>query len=208
MEALDRFDVAIRMVERYEEYLYHRAMGLALIVNGIVGPSVFFLLMKAEKFSVILNLSSTTFSLVSVTLLCGIGVLLNIYLFASARILSSKVEKKEGGHDLPLMFLMFTIWFVSFFLVGYIPEPFSGVGWSLAGGVASLISYAVLAISGHAKRPELLIIGIVNILAILPVWIYGSILEVEILVLAVYALSFVIGGSYSTMMAGRFLEAE
>ena len=164
MENLDKFSKAITIVERYEQYLYQRAMGLAFIVNGLVGPAVFFLILKADAFSVYLGMTRGIFSVVSTTLFAGIGVLINIYLFASARILSSKISERKDNRDLPFMFLMFSIWFVAFFLAGYIPDPYSRVGWSLAGGAASLISYFVLSYSGHQKRPELIIIGIVNIL--------------------------------------------
>ena len=105
------------------------------------------------------------------------------------------------------MFLMFCIWFVAFYLVGYIPDPYSRVGWALAGGTASLISYIVLSYSGHQKRPELLIIGVINILAILPIYLFGDLLELEILVLSIYAISFVAGGAYSTIKANQYLEA-
>lgn len=207
MEDLERFSEAIKMVERYEQYLYQRAMGLALIVNGLVGPSVFFLMLKADSFSALIGMTPTMFSVASTTLLVGIGIIVNIYLFASARVLSSKVSKREDGRDLHFMVLMFCIWFVAFFLVGYIPEPFSGIGWSLAGGAASLVSYVAISIAGHHKRPELLIIGLINILASLPVFLYGDLLEVEVAVLTVYAVSFVCGGAYSTMNANRYLEA-
>ena len=207
MEDLERFSEAIKTVERYEQYLYQRAMGLALIVNGLVGPSVFFLVLKADSFSVLLGMTPTMFSVASTTLLAGIGVFVNIYLFASARVLSSRVSKRGDGRDLHFMVLMFCIWFVAFFLVGYIPEPYGGIGWSLAGGAASLVSYLAMSAAGHQKRPELLIIGLINILASLPVFLYGDVLEVEVAVLTVYAVSFVCGGAYSTMNANRYLEA-
>jgi hypothetical protein len=208
MENLDRFSKAITIVERYEQYLYQRAMGLAFIVNGLVGPAVFFLILKAEVFSIYLGMTRTMFSVISTTLLAGIGVLLNIFLFASARVLSSRISERKDYRDLPFMFLMFSIWFVAFFLVGYIPDPYSRVGWSLAGGAASLISYLVLSYSGHQKRPELIIIGVINILAILPIYLYGDRLELEILVLTIYAISFVLGGAYSTIKANQYLEAS
>jgi hypothetical protein len=207
MEDLERFSEAIKMVERYEQYLYQRAMGLALIVNGLVGPSVFFLMLKADRFSALIGMTPTMFSVASTTLLVGIGIFVNIYLFASARVLSSKVNKREDKRELPFMVLMFCIWFVAFFLVGYIPEPFNGIGWSLAGGAASLVSYVAISVAGHHKRPELLIIGLINILASLPVFLYGDLLEMEVAVLTVYAVSFVCGGAYSTMNANRYLEA-
>lgn len=206
MENIDRFSKAITVVERYEQYLYQRAMGLAFIVNGLVGPAVFFLIMKADVFSVYLGITRSMFSVISTTLLAGIGVLINIYLFASARVLSSRISERKDTRDLPFMFLMFCIWFVAFFLVGYIPDPYSRVGWSLAGGAASLISYTVLSYSGHQKRPELVIIGVINILAILPIYLYGDLLELEILVLTIYAISFVAGGAYSTIKANQYLE--
>jgi len=207
MEDLERFSEAIKMVERYEQYLYQRAMGLALIVNGLVGPSVFFLMLKADRFSALIGMTPTMFSVASTTLLVGIGIFVNIYLFASARVLSSKVTEREDRRDLHFMVLMFCIWFVAFFLVGYIPEPFSGIGWSLAGGAASLVSYVAISAAGHHKRPELLIIGLINVLASLPVFLYGDLLEMEVAVLTVYAVSFVCGGAYSTMNANRYLEA-
>ena len=54
----------------------------------------------------------------------------------------------------------------------------------------------------------LLIIGIINLLASLPVLLYGDLLEVEVAVLVIYALSFICGGAYSTLEAGRCLEAD
>ena len=93
MEDLERFSEAIKMVERYERFLYQRAMGLALIVNGLVGPSVFFLVLKADSFSVLLGMTPTMFSVASTTLLVGVGVFVNIYLFASARVLSSRTRQ-------------------------------------------------------------------------------------------------------------------
>ena len=152
-------------------------------------------------------MSSTMFSVLSTTLLAGVGILAIIYLFASARILFSRVSKEENRRDLPFMFLIFSIWVVAFFLVGYIPDPFSGVGWSLAGGAASIVTYAVMSVSGHKKRVELLLIGFINILATLPVLLYGSLYEVEITVLVIYIVSFIFGGAYSTIKARRYLEA-
>jgi hypothetical protein len=207
MEDLKRFSAAIETVERYEQYLYQRAMGLALIVNGLVGPSVFFMVLKADSFSTLLDMTPTMFRIVSTTLLTGVGVFATIYLFASARVLFSKVSETENKHSLPFMLLIFCVWFFAFLLVRYVPEPFTGVGWSLAGGLASLVTYLIMSVSGHMKRPELLIIGFINVVACLPVFLYGDILEVEVAVLAVYAVSFVCGGAYSTANAGRLLEA-
>lgn len=207
MEDLERFSAAIETVERYEEYLYQRALGLALIVNGLVGPAVFFLVLKADSLSALLGMTPTMFRVASTTLLAGIGIIINIYLFASARVLSSKISKRGDGRDIPFMILMFCIWFAAFFLAGYIPEPYSGVGWSLAGGAASLVSYLAISVAGHHKRPELLVIGLINILASLPVFLYGDLVEVEVAVLTVYAVSFVCGGAYSTFNANKYLEA-
>jgi len=207
MEDLERFSAAIETVERYEQYLYQRALGLALIVNGLVGPAVFLLVLKADSLSAFTGMTPTAFRVASTTMLAGIGILINILLFASARVLSSKVSRREDGRDIPFMILMFCIWFTAFFLAGYIPEPYSGVGWSLAGGAASLVSYIAISVAGHHKRPELLIIGLINVLASLPVFLYGDLIEVEVAVLTVYALSFVCGGAYSTMNANKYLEA-
>ena len=207
MEDLERLGEAIKTVERYEQYLYQRAMGLALIVNGLVGPSVFFMVLKADSFSALLDMTPTMFSIVSTTLLTGVGIFATIYLFASARGLFSKVSESENKHSLPFMLLIFCVWFFAFFLARYVPEPFAGVGWSLAGGLASLVTYLIMSVSDHNKRPELLIIGLINILASLPVFLYGDLLEVEVAVLTVYAVSFVCGGAYSTMNANRYLEA-
>jgi hypothetical protein len=106
------------------------------------------------------------------------------------------------------MFLIFSVWFVAFFLAGYIPEPLGGVGLSLAGGAASLVTYVIMSLSGHTRRPELLIIGLINTLASLPVLLFGDLLEVEVAVLVIYALSFICGGAYSTLEAGRCLESD
>ena len=207
MEDLERFSAAIETVERYEEYLYQRALGLALIVNGLFGPTVFLLVLKADTLSALIGVTPAAFRVASTTLLAGVGILVNITLFASARVLSTRVSKKEDRRDVPFMMLMFSIWFTAFFLAGYIPEPYSGAGWSLAGGAASLVSYLTISVAGHHRRHELLVIGLINVLASLPVLLYGDIVEVEVAVLTIYAVSFMCGGAYSTINANRYLEA-
>ena len=94
MEDLERFSAAIETVERYEQYLYQRALGLSLIVNGLIGPAVFFLVLKADALSALTGMAPNAFRVASTTLLAGIGILINITLFASARVLSTRVSKR------------------------------------------------------------------------------------------------------------------
>ena len=100
-----------------------------------------------------------------------------------------------------------TIWFISFYLTSYVPKPFTITSWLWAGGGASILSFLLMRGDSHdVKFKELLIIGSICIFSSLPLlfirdeqyMLYGTFL--------VFSLSFIIGGSYSTINASKLLS--
>jgi len=207
LEEIERFDKALRLVERYEGYLFRRAMGIALIICGIVFPLTAFMVLKAETISNLLNMSSQAFLTYIPSFLLLIGMAMIIYNFTSAHVVTSRMRKESMWKNAPHMVLMFLIWFISFYLTNYIPEPFTIISWLWAGGFASLLSYMLMRREPNEVRfTELLIIGLICIVSSFPLLL----IQDEQLVLAgtflIFSVSFIAGGLYSTINALKMLS--
>lgn len=207
MEEFEKINRALRLVERYEQYLFRRACGVALIICGAVFPSTALLGLKAQAMAELLNMSPEAFVafVPGMILLIGVGTI--IYIFTSAHVATSRMRKSPVWKDAPHMILMFMIWFTSFFLTNYVPEPFTVVSWLWAGGLASLLSYFVLKREpAHENYPQFLIIGIICLAASLPILILRNRPLVETITFLVFGVSFVSGGLYSIANASKVLS--
>ena len=203
----ERFDRALRLVERYEEYLFRRALGVAFIVNGIVFPSIAFLALNAESLSALFNMGAEVFLTLASTIIVIIGIAVIIYCFTSAQIVTSKMRKSSFWKDAPHMIAGFSIWFISFYLTNYAPEPYTVVSWLWAGGFASLVSYLFMRMMPeHRGFPELLIVGVILLVTSIPILVLGSMLFVETAAILIFVVSFFAGGLYSITTASKVLS--
>ena len=207
MEEIERFDKALRLVERYEGYLFRRAMGIALIICGLIFPLTAFMVLKAQTIANLLNMSSQAFLTFIPTSILLIGMATIIYNFTSAHVVTSKMRKESIWKDTPHMIIMFLVWFISFYLANYVPEPFTTVSWLWAGGGASLLSYMFMRRDPNGvKFTELLIIGLICIVSSFPILFIQDEQLVLTATFLIFSMSFIAGGLYSTVNASKLLS--
>ncbi len=212
MEEFERFERALRLVERYETYLFKRAMGVALIICGIVFPLTAFIVLKAKTISALLSMSSEAFLAFVPSAILLIGIVTIVYSITSAHVVTSRMRRDSFWKDFPHIVVMFMVWFFSFFLTSFVPEPLEAVSSLWAGGFASLVSYTALKYilikrdTSHGNFPELLVIGIICIISSLPLLLLGDAQLVLTITLLVFNVSFVAGGIYSLISASKFLN--
>ena len=207
MEEIERFEKALRVVERYEGYLFRRAMGMALVICGVVFPLTAFLVLKGRIIAGLLNMSTEAFIAFVPTIVLLIGTSMIVYKFTSAHVVTSKMRKESVWKDFPHMVVMFMVWFIAFFLTNYAPEPFATVSWLWAGGGASLTSYLVLKRDpAHMTYPELLIIGLICSTSSLPLLLIQDAQLVLNATFLVFSASFITGGIYSLVNASKLLS--
>lgn len=212
MEEFERFKRALSLVERYETYLFRRAMGVALIICGIVFPLTAFLVIKAKTISALLNMSSDAFLAFVPSAILLIGIVTIVYAITSAHLVTSRMRRDSFWKDFPHMAVMFMVWFLSFFLTSFVPESLEAVSSLWAGGFASLVSHLALKYviqkrdPSHWDYPEFLVIGVICIISSLPLLLLGDSQLVLTTTLLVFNVSFVAGGIYSLIGASKFLN--
>ena len=207
LEEIERFETALRIIERYEGYLFRRAMGIALIICGIVFPLTAFMVLKAKTMASLLNMSTQAFLTFIPTVILLIGMAAIVFKFTSAHVVTSRMRKESVWKDAPHMVLMFLVWFISFYLTNYVPEPFTVISWLWAGGGASLLSYLLMrGDTIDVKFTELVIIGIICTVSSLPLLFIQDEQLVLTATFIVFSLSFIIGGIYSTINASKLLS--
>ena len=141
------------------------------------------------------------------TLVLVTGIVVIIYSFTSAHVVTSRMRKAPVWKDVPHMILMSLMWFVSFFLTNYVPEPFTVISWLWAGGFASLLSYLVLRReSDNGNYPEILVVSIICLVTSLPLLIIRDTQLVEAVTFLIFGISFIAGGIYSIINALKVLS--
>ena len=207
MEDLERFGEALRLVERYEAYLFRRALGIALIVCGVIFPLSAFIVLKAQALAGLLNMSAEALVAFAPTTILLVGMAIIIYSFTSAHVVTSRMRKTPIGENLPHMVILFLVWFFSFYLTNYAPEAYTAISWLWAGGVASLISHSILKREDPSwKYPELLIVGAICLAASIPLLLIRGSQVVEAMTFLTFSLSFVAAGVHSFIKASKELS--
>lgn len=209
MEEVEKVSEALRLVEKYESYLFRKAWGTNLIVWGILVPLNALLILKAKPIADILSMSAEVFmSLASaMTLIAGVATV--IYTLTSATIATSRRRKFSFRRDMPHAVAIFLIWFISFNLTTFVPERFGVVSLLWAAGSASLLSYLVLRkVPVHGSYPELLLVGLILLIASLPIAGVTDAALAQTATLVIFAVSFVAGGLYSIITASKALNGS
>jgi hypothetical protein len=209
VEEVEKVSEALRLVEKYESYLFRKAWGTNLIVWGILVPLNALLILKAKPIADILSMSAEAFmSLASaMTLIAGVATV--IYTLTSATIATSRRRKFSFRRDMPHAVAIFLIWFISFNLTTFVPERFGVVSLLWAAGSASLLSYLVLRkVPVHGSYPELLLVGLILLIASLPVAGVTDAALAQTATLVIFAVSFVAGGLYSIITASKALSGS
>jgi hypothetical protein len=207
MEDLEKIGEALRLVERYEAYLFRRALGIAFIVCGVVFPLSAFMVLKAQSLADLFNLGAEAFVAFAPTILLLVGMAIIVYSFTSAHVVTARMRKTPVKKDLPHMVVLFLVWFFSFYLTNYAPEPYMAISWLWAGGIASLISYSILKREdSNWYYPELLIVGVICLVVSIPLLMIGDSQLIEVLAFLTFSVSFIAGGFHSIINASKELS--
>lgn len=207
MEEVEKVSEALRLVEKYESYLFRKAWGTNLIVWGILVPLNVLLILKAQPIADILGMSAEAFMSLASAMTLIVGAAIVIYTLTSATIVASRRRKFSFRRDMPHAVVISLIWFISFNLTAFVPERFGAVSLLWAAGGASLLSYLVLRkVSAHGSYPELLLVGLILLIASLPIAGVSDAALAWTATLVVFAVSFVAGGLYSIITASKALS--
>ena len=207
MEEIKKIEEALLIVERYEAYLFKRALGIAFIVCAIVFPLTAFMVLKAQQLAELLNMSTGAFMTLVPTLTLLIGMAVIVYSFTSAHVVTSRMRKTPLNKDITHMIVIFLVWFFAFYLTNYVPEPYTVISWLWAGGLASLTSYWVLKRENPSwAYPELLTVGVICLIFSVPLFLMRGSQLVEALAFLTFSVSFLAGGLHSLINASKELS--
>ncbi|MGY5861510.1 MAG: hypothetical protein RTU09_03985 [Candidatus Thorarchaeota archaeon] len=207
MEELDKVVEALEVVERYEDYLFRKAWGRALLTIGIVIPLGFILAMNAQLLAQVLGLPVETVTLLSsiMTVIVAFGLI--VLSFGSAQAAKSKKSTDSAPRGALHGVVIALIWFFTFLSIGFIPEAFAQVSLLWVAGVACILTYVVLKLTqGHEGYKEILFLGIILLIASLPL-LAGSEHDIsQYIALTIFSAAFVFCGLYVIATSSRKLS--
>lgn len=209
MDNLEKISKAIALVEKYESYLFRKAGGVTLIVFGIIIPLTAFLHLIAPGIAPLLGVSIEAFVFLTTVITWIIGVSIIFYSFASATKISSKKRKFSFRKEIPHIFAIMLVWLLSFTLLAFAPENLEVVSNLWAAGSACVLSYLILRrVPVHTNYPEILLVGLILLIASIPILFIGDLFLAETITIAIFAISFVAGGFYSILTASHALNGN
>ena len=120
-----------------------------------------------------------------------------------------QIKSSEKGSSLHGI-LIGSIWFLLFIFASFIPDPFSVISSIWAAGLAIIISFWLMKNYFHGSFPEFLLVGIILLIASIPL-IFLIIIKVDLslvqtLAVIIYSISFLSGGFYSLTIATDILS--
>ena len=204
MEEVGKVAEALKLVERYEGYLFRKAFGVLFVVVGILGPLTDYLIFNAKPLASILGLSADAFAIFTTVIIWIIGYAIILRSFASATIIYQKRHKFSLRRDAPHIIAIILIWLASFFLINFAPERLMPVAWLWAAGISSVITYIIIR-KIHGNYPELLLTGLALLITSFPIAAISDLVLAGSVSMATFGASFFIGGLYSTITATRAL---
>ena len=210
MEEVEKVSKALQLVERYEYYLFRKAGGFIFINWGIIVPLFAFIALKAQPIANVLGMSAKAFIIVASIMIWAVGIVITVYLDVSAMIVASRMTKTPFRRHITHMVAIFLIWFISIILSNFVPERFEAVSMLWAASCASLLTYVVIRkVSAPGSYPEILFIGLILLVASLPISSINDIGLAQIATLMTFTISFVAGGLYSIITASKeLIEGE
>lgn len=220
MKEVKRVSAALRAVERWEEYLFCRALGMTFIVWAVTVAVAGFITLTAERVASVIGLSKE--ALVSFTWLVAvvIAVPLTLRFFVSAgltvaRELSPAAKRRYRRIGAVKTAAIFTAWAVIMLgglrlLPGFLGFPASLV---LCLGIANVLTYFIAeAKEGRYEKRKMtavqLLVGIVLVVASFPISALGVDNMAYLSMLAAIVVSYGSGGVYALIAASRALIEE
>ena len=205
MEEVEKVTEALRLVERYEEYLFRKAFGVLFIVLGILGPLTGYLISNTQPLANALGISADAFALFTAVIIWIVGCAIILRSFASATVVYQKRHRFSFRRDAPHIIAVILVWFVSFFFVNLAPERLTSVAWLWASATGSVVTYLIVR-KTHGNYPELLLTGLALLITSLPIAAISDLTLAGSISTVTFSASFFIGGLYSTITATRALS--
>jgi len=205
MEELDKVLQALSVVERYEEYLFRKTWGRALIVIGIVLPLGSLVSMNAAIVAEVIGLESGLISLLvnlMTVILCW-GFVAYTF-FGSWRTPKRKPddERTDAKHG-PIIGVA---WFVAFALTGLVPEFLRIVSLLWAAGASCLLTFAILrSVGTHGNVRILLYLGLSLFVASVPLLLILDPVLLGYFAMMAFSVCFILAGIVMNRMAAGML---
>jgi hypothetical protein len=208
MEELDKVLQALDVVERYEEYLFRKVWGKALIVIGIVLPLGVLISMNATLLGATLGLDAGILSLLAnvfaLILCCGF---IGYSFFESWKTVDHRQEgeKSDSKHG-PIIGL---VWFLAFVSTSIAPESLQLVSLLWAASISCLLSFLILrAVGSHGQVQILLILGLFLGLISFPLLLITDLVLLGYMAMIVFSVGFVLSGIMMNRFAAKMLQQQ
>ncbi|MDI6884478.1 MAG: hypothetical protein QMD00_05100 [Hadesarchaea archaeon] len=198
-----KVSAALRAVERWESYLFRRAVGATFIVCAILVAVAGFITLKAEPIASAIGMSSG--ALIGFTWLVAmvvIGVPIIVYLFTSAGRALERRKPAAARYRKEFMCVLL-MWFAVMSIAGFLGPQYP-VTWLVSIGVANVLTYAIVRKAGHTAYPEQLAVGTILLAASPFIFAMGT-AETAYLSMLVVVLAYGAGGVYSLLAAPKAL---
>lgn len=202
---VEKVTEALKLVERYEEYLFRKAFGVLLIVFGILMPVTGYLISNSQSLANVLGVGANAFAVFTVAMVWIIGYAIMLRSFASAAIVYQKSHRFSFRRDAPHMAAVILVWFVSFFLLNFAPERLMPVAWLWTTGTSSMVTYMIIR-KTHGNYPELLLTGLALLITSIPIAAISDSALAMSMSRVTFSSSFFMGGLCSTITAARTLS--
>ncbi len=206
MEELDKVLEALRVVERYEDYLFNKAWARALIIIGTILPFGVIISMNAFVVAAATGLDVGFVSVLAnlMTLILCFGLI--AYTFFGTWRTVKKQEKESSSRSLhgPLIGIA---WFLSFMLTTLFPESQRVVSLLLAASLACLLSFVILRVTGsHSLDRLLLYLGISLGIVALPLFLWTDSVLLGYVAIVAFSGCFILAGLVMQRHASRLLQ--
>ena len=205
MEEYDKVLQALRVVERYDDYLFRRAWGTALIVIGAALPLGVIISLNAFVLATATGLDAGLVSLLAnlMTVIVAWGYVAFIFLSNWRAAEKPEQEESSSWHG-PVIGI---VWFTMFILASMAPEALQVVALLWAASASCLLTVLVLRISGgHAQGRVILYLGASLGLVSFPLLLITSPALLSYAALAAFSACFILAGAVMLRLAGRTLR--
>ncbi|MHA1862557.1 MAG: hypothetical protein ACTSWA_02220 [Candidatus Thorarchaeota archaeon] len=206
MESVNKVLEALSIVERYEEYLFNRAWARALTIIGTVLPMGTLISLNITLLTPRIGLDPEALLFIAhvLTLIFCWGLV--VYTFAGAwRTINKQPEK--AAHDSRHGPMIAFVWFASFMLSNFAPEPLRIISLLWASGGACLLTYIILKFTeSHVQEKVVLTLGLLLLLASLPILTITDIILSQYATLVAFSVCFIIAGTMLHRLAAASLR--
>jgi len=206
MEEIDKVLEALNVVERYEEYLFNKSWGRALMAIGIILPLGVIVNMNAAVVATAIGIDVEPVSILAtiLTVLLSFGFVAYTF-FGAWRTVKKKSEQRQTSslHG-PLIGIT---WFLSFILASFSPASLQMIAVLWAASASLILSFVILRVTGgHAQDQLLLHLGLILGIVSLPLLLLTDQILVGYLATLAFSACFIFGGIMMHRVAARSLE--